>query len=136
MITTEESNKNKEKCKELREIRVRLSKELNISYLISSEPCTYQGLCNGTCPRCEYEERILLDEIYKKKKKTNPNNYMYNPPLDRTPGLILPPVNKNNDITPTKNIPPLSGKVVQKSNDSKFNEFLSKTNFSKDEDKK
>ena len=50
-------NKNKEKCKRLKEIRKQTADKLGID-LYQTE-CTYQGECSGTCPKCRQEEEKL-----------------------------------------------------------------------------
>lgn len=55
---------NKEKCEELRKIRVRMAENLGIPEKIRQEPCNYKGECSGTCPACYKEEQILMERIY------------------------------------------------------------------------
>ena len=50
---------NKQKCEELRKIRVSLAKKLGIQDKIRQTPCDFKGECKGTCPACEKEERLL-----------------------------------------------------------------------------
>ena len=59
----------KEKCKILKEIRLKLAQKLGIN--LSQEPCTYEGECEGTCPACQEEEKILNEAIVKEEKKKN-----------------------------------------------------------------
>ncbi|MBO5388299.1 MAG: hypothetical protein J6A59_09195 [Lachnospiraceae bacterium] len=54
---------NKQKCEELRKIRVSLAKKLGIQGKIRQTPCDYKGECKGTCPACEKEERLLNKEM-------------------------------------------------------------------------
>lgn len=50
-------NKNKEKCKRLKEIRKQTADKLGID--LHQTECTYQGDCSGTCPKCRQEEEKL-----------------------------------------------------------------------------
>lgn len=50
---------NKQKCEELRKIRVSLAKKLGIQDKIRQTPCDFKGECKGTCPACEKEEILL-----------------------------------------------------------------------------
>ena len=56
----------KEKCKILKEIRLKLAQKLGIN--LSQEPCTYEGECEGTCSACQEEERILNEVIVEEEK--------------------------------------------------------------------
>ena len=47
----------KEKCRLLRQIRREIAESNGIPY--STEECTFEGACTGTCPRCEEEVRVL-----------------------------------------------------------------------------
>ena len=60
----DEANKHKEKCEELRRIRVRIAENLGIPEKVRQEPCNYEGTCSGTCPACYKEEQILMERIY------------------------------------------------------------------------
>ena len=55
---------NKQKCEELRKIRMQMANVLGIPDLIRKEPCNFEGECNGTCPACYMEERALMDKLY------------------------------------------------------------------------
>ncbi|MBR5352328.1 MAG: hypothetical protein IK126_01325 [Bacteroidales bacterium] len=50
-------NHGKDICNELKAVRQSIANENGIPF--ETEECTYQGECNGTCPRCEAELRQL-----------------------------------------------------------------------------
>lgn len=50
-------DKNKEKCKELKEIRRQTAENLGVE--LNQTECTYSGKCRGTCPKCKQEEEKL-----------------------------------------------------------------------------
>lgn len=52
-------------CKELKAIRRRVADENNIP--LEQHDCTYEGPCNGTCPRCEAEVKYLEQELTRRK---------------------------------------------------------------------
>lgn len=52
-------NKHKQKCEELRKIRVYLAEQLGLSNKIKQTPCEFKGECKGTCPACAAEEKLL-----------------------------------------------------------------------------
>lgn len=54
----------KQKCEELRKIRVKMAETLGIPEAIRKEPCNFDGDCSGTCPACYMEEKALMDRIY------------------------------------------------------------------------
>lgn len=54
----------KEKCRLLRQIRREIAESNGIPY--STEECTFEGACTGTCPRCEEEVRVLEDALTQK----------------------------------------------------------------------
>ena len=58
--------KGKNTCKILKEIRKQIARDNDIE-LITSE-CTYQGDCEGTCPKCEAEVRYLERELEKRQR--------------------------------------------------------------------
>ena len=58
-------------CNYLKEIRRRIAEENGIP--LNQEECTYEGLCNGTCPHCEAELQYLEREIMKHKKDKKVN---------------------------------------------------------------
>lgn len=60
---------NKEKCEELRMIRVKVESDLGLKNIVRKTPCTFEGECSGTCLACEAEEKALMNEIYKLSKK-------------------------------------------------------------------
>jgi len=55
---------NREKCEELRKIRLSIATTLGIPEAVRTEPCNYKGECKGTCPACYMEERKLMDRAY------------------------------------------------------------------------
>ena len=54
----------KDICKELKAIRRRVADENQIP--LEQHECTYDGPCNGTCPRCEAEVRYLEQELHRR----------------------------------------------------------------------
>ena len=56
----------KNKCKLLKQIRQKIADENDISYVTTE--CKFQGVCTGTCPKCEAEVRYLEQELDKRKK--------------------------------------------------------------------
>lgn len=54
----------KQKCEELRKIRVKMAETLGIPEAVRKEPCNFDGECRGTCPACYMEEKALMDRIY------------------------------------------------------------------------
>ena len=58
--------KGKQTCKILKEIRKQIAEENDINLVI--EECTYQGDCEGTCPKCEAEVRYLERELEKRQR--------------------------------------------------------------------
>ena len=53
----------KQKCEELRSIRIALADKLGIGDKVKRTPCDFKGKCRGTCPACEYEEKLLNKEL-------------------------------------------------------------------------
>ncbi len=51
-------------CKQLKEIRRRVADENDIP--LEQHECTYQGECDGTCPRCEAEVQYLEHELHRR----------------------------------------------------------------------
>lgn len=51
----------KEICKELKAIRRQIAAENGIE--LEMPECGYRGSCNGTCPRCDMEARVLENEL-------------------------------------------------------------------------
>ena len=51
-------------CKELKAIRKRVADENNIP--LEQHECTYDGPCDGTCPRCEAEVKYLEQELHRR----------------------------------------------------------------------
>ena len=51
-------------CKQLKSIRRSIAAENDIALEIPE--CTFEGECNGTCPRCEYELQYLEQELTKR----------------------------------------------------------------------
>ena len=56
----------KQKCQILKEIRVEIARQNDISLVI--EACAHKGECRGTCPRCESEVRYLEAELEKRRR--------------------------------------------------------------------
>ena len=82
----------KEICKKLKEIRLNLAQKLGVK--LNQEPCTYEGECNGTCPACEEEERVL-------------NNALSNDTLGKE---NVPPINVDLNMSSTPKR--LGGKIL------------------------
>lgn len=57
----------KQKCAILRQIRSEIARQNDISFVVSE--CKHQGNCSGTCPKCEYEVKILENELVKRRAK-------------------------------------------------------------------
>ena len=55
----------KQKCKILKEIRKQIAEQNDIRFVV--EECTHKGSCRGTCPKCEWEVRILEKELEKRR---------------------------------------------------------------------
>lgn len=55
----------KQKCKILKEIRKQIAEQNDIRFVI--EECTHKGNCRGTCPKCEWEVRMLEKELEKRR---------------------------------------------------------------------
>lgn len=55
----------KQKCKILKEIRRQIALQNDIRFVI--EECTHKGKCRGTCPKCEWEVRMLERELEKRR---------------------------------------------------------------------
>ena len=51
-------------CKELKAIRKRVADENQIP--LEQHECTYDGPCDGTCPRCEAEVKYLEQELHRR----------------------------------------------------------------------
>ena len=51
-------------CKELKAIRKRVADENQIP--LEQHVCTYDGPCDGTCPRCEAEVKYLEHELHRR----------------------------------------------------------------------
>ena len=51
-------------CKELKAIRKRVADENQIP--LEQHECTYDGPCDGTCPRCEAEVKYLEHELLRR----------------------------------------------------------------------
>ena len=101
-LMEEKSNDNKEKCKHLRRVRKQIADDLNID--LHQVECTYEGICSGTCPKCEQEENILNAALLKKcnmnidslKNNASEENNSYN---DRTmSGKIVPEIKSAPEI--------------------------------------
>jgi len=55
----------KQKCRILREIRRQIAEKNDIRFVV--EECTHKGKCRGTCPKCEWEVRMLERELEKRR---------------------------------------------------------------------
>ncbi len=55
----------KQKCRILKEIRRQIAEQNDIRFVI--EECTHKGKCRGTCPKCEWEVRMLERELEKRR---------------------------------------------------------------------
>ena len=51
-------------CRQLKAIRRRVADENQIP--LEQHECTYEGDCDGTCPRCEAEVRYLEQELHRR----------------------------------------------------------------------
>lgn len=51
----------KEKCSVMKQMRKKIADKLGID--LHQTECTFQGECNGTCPKCAHEENILNKAI-------------------------------------------------------------------------
>ena len=63
-------NKGKATCYTLKQIRKQIADANGIDY--SPTPCTFEGDCSGTCPRCESEVRFIerkLNELQRQGRK-------------------------------------------------------------------
>lgn len=52
----------KDICKYLKEVRQKVADENDIP--LEQHECTYDGPCNGTCPRCDAEVKYLEQELH------------------------------------------------------------------------
>ena len=57
----------KKKCEALKKIRQDIAQANAIS--LDIPPCTHEGDCPGSCPRCEAEVRYLENELKKRRSK-------------------------------------------------------------------
>lgn len=64
LFTKRPSEEGKDKCEQLREIRMKFAKDNDIDY--EFKECTHEGPCAGTCPLCDKEAKDLA-EIAKKR---------------------------------------------------------------------
>ncbi len=65
----EELNKlHKEKCRELKKVRAQIAADLGVD--LKQRECTYEGYCNGTCPKCKSEEMMLNLAIMKRQMES------------------------------------------------------------------
>ena len=53
-------------CRELKAVRKRVAEENDIP--LEQHECTYEGPCDGTCPRCEAEVQYLEQELHRRKR--------------------------------------------------------------------
>lgn len=51
-------------CKELKAIRKQVAEQNDIP--LEQHECTYDGPCDGTCPRCEAEVKYLEQELHRR----------------------------------------------------------------------
>lgn len=58
--------KGKERCRILKEIRIKIAEENGIEFAVSE--CTHKGDCRGTCPKCEAEVKYLERELEIRKR--------------------------------------------------------------------
>ena len=54
----------KDICAYLKEVRRHVADENNIP--LEQHECTYDGPCNGSCPRCEAEVKYLEHELHRR----------------------------------------------------------------------
>lgn len=52
---------NRERCDYLKKIRQKIADRLGID--LHQTECTYEGECDGTCPKCQQEEDILNEAL-------------------------------------------------------------------------
>ena len=55
----------KKVCEQLRGIRCRIAAANDIDY--TPAECTYEGECQGTCPRCESELRYIERQLHRRR---------------------------------------------------------------------
>ncbi len=60
------SNKGKDICNQLKEIRKQIASENDIP--LEEHECHYDGPCKGTCPRCDAELQYLEKELGRRGK--------------------------------------------------------------------
>lgn len=60
------SNKGKDICNQLKEIRKQIASENDIT--LEEHECHYDGPCKGTCPRCDAELQYLEKELGRRGK--------------------------------------------------------------------
>lgn len=56
----------REKCELLNDIRKILAEKNGIDFTVYE--CTFEGDCEGTCPKCESENNYLEKELAKKQE--------------------------------------------------------------------
>ncbi len=66
-ISTKECQDGKMRCSFFRILRKKIAKKLG--FKLSDTKCTYKGSCNGTCPECESELKILNECLRQSQKK-------------------------------------------------------------------
>ena len=59
-------NKGKETCEYLKGIRRKIAADNDIT--LDQAPCSFQGECSGTCPRCDAEISYLQKELSRRGK--------------------------------------------------------------------
>lgn len=57
----------KQICNAMKAIRRKIAEANNIPFWTGE--CTYDGPCEGTCPKCDAEIRYLTDELKKKQER-------------------------------------------------------------------
>ena len=86
-LMEEKSNDNKEKCRHLRKVRKQIADELNID--LHQTECTYEGICSGTCPKCEQEEQILNAALLRKDNNIDVDNLKNNEDPDEYVSRVM-----------------------------------------------
>ncbi|WP_167958070.1 hypothetical protein [Anaerosporobacter faecicola] len=65
----QQDQKNKARCKSMKEVRYKMAAELGIK--MEQRECPYEGFCTGTCPACQKEEEMLNEAIKKQRRVAN-----------------------------------------------------------------
>lgn len=61
MIKDSNDMTGKEKCKYLRDIRVKMAAQYGIPY--TPQECNNKGDCSGSCPMCDKEAMMIMEKI-------------------------------------------------------------------------